>query len=98
MKLIFMGTPEFAVPILEMLHEKHQVMLVVTQPDKPVGRKKILTPSPVKVKALKLGIPVFQPQKLKEDYEKLLHMKPDFLITAAYGQMSPVKDLVVYDE
>jgi methionyl-tRNA formyltransferase len=89
MKLIFMGTPEFAVPILTMLQKKHQVMLVVTQPDKPVGRKKTLNPTPVKVKAMELGIPVFQPIKLKDDYKTLIDLKPDYLITAAYGQMLP---------
>ncbi len=89
MNIIFMGTPEFAVPILEMLHVNHQVKLVVTQPDKPVGRKKIMTASPVKVKALELGIPIFQPIKLKADYQKIIDMAPDLIITAAYGQMLP---------
>lgn len=89
MNVIFMGTPAFAVPILAMLHEKHHVLLVVTQPDKPVGRKKILTPSPVKQKALELGIPLFQPTKLKDDYDIVLRLHPDYLITAAYGQMLP---------
>lgn len=89
MKIILMGTPAFAVPILEMLHEKHDVLLVVTQPDKEVGRKKVLTPSLVKVTAQKLGVEVFQPQKLKDDYQKIIELKPDFLVTAAYGQMLP---------
>ncbi len=89
MNIIFMGTPEFAVPILDMLHLNHHVLMVVTQPDKPVGRKKVMTPSPVKVKASLLGIPVFQPDKLKEDYQSLIQMKPDLLVTAAYGQMLP---------
>lgn len=89
MKIIFMGTPEFAVPILEMLQHHHEVLLVVTQPDKPVGRKKVMTPSPVKVKANELSIPVFQPMKLKEDYASLIALQPDLLVTAAYGQMLP---------
>lgn len=89
MNIIFMGTPQFSVPILDMLHQKHHVMLVVTQPDKPVGRKKVLTPSPVKVKATALGLPVFQPAKLKNDYQMILELSPDLLITAAYGQMLP---------
>lgn len=89
MNLVFMGTPDFAVPILDILHQNHQVMLVVTQPDKPVGRKKIMTPSPVKVKALELGLPVFQPEKLKSDYAPILNLHPDLIITAAYGQMLP---------
>jgi methionyl-tRNA formyltransferase len=89
MKIIFLGTPQFAVPILEMLYLNHQVLLVVTQPDKPVGRKKVMMSSPVKEKARSLSLPVFQPDKLKNDYQLLLDLKPDYLITAAYGQMLP---------
>jgi len=89
MKIVMMGTPYFAVPILEMLHEKHQVLLVVTQPDKPVGRKKVMMASPVKLKALELNMPVFQPEKLKKEYQKIIDLKPDFIVTAAYGQMLP---------
>ena len=89
MKIIFMGTPEFAVPILEMLHQEHEVLMVITQPDKEVGRKRILTPSPVKVKALELGLQVKQPTKLKADYEYLFDLKADYIVTAAYGQMLP---------
>ncbi len=89
MNIIFMGTPEFSVKILEAVHQKYGVALVVTQPDKLVGRKKILTFSPVKEKALELGIEVFQPVKMKSDYKKILDMKPDIIITAAYGQMIP---------
>ncbi|VEU82669.1 methionyl-tRNA formyltransferase [Acholeplasma hippikon] len=88
--IVFMGTPEFSVPILEMLIENgYPVGLVVTQPDKPVGRKKILTPSPVKKVALKHGIEVFQPVKLKEEYQKILDLKPKLIITAAFGQILP---------
>jgi methionyl-tRNA formyltransferase len=89
MKIVMMGTPQFAVPILEMLYEKHEVLLVVTQPDKAVGRKKIQTSSPVKEKALELGLSVFQPEKLKIEYQKIIDLNPDYLITAAYGQMLP---------
>ena len=89
MNLVFMGTPEFACPILEMLHQHHNILLVVTQPDKPVGRKKILTPSPIKSLATQLGLNIFQPEKLKEDYLKILALSPDLVITAAYGQMLP---------
>ncbi|PKK93393.1 MAG: methionyl-tRNA formyltransferase [Tenericutes bacterium HGW-Tenericutes-6] len=89
MKIVFMGTPSFAVPILKMLHQKHEVCLVVTQPDKKVGRKKILTPSKVKKEALDLGLEVFQPEKLKDNYQKIIDLKPDYLVTAAYGQMLP---------
>lgn len=93
MKIVMMGTPAFAVPILEMLHQKHQVLLVVTQPDKIVGRKKIMTASPVKNKAKELNLPVFQPVRLKNDYQNIIDLKPDLLITAAYGQMLP-KELI----
>jgi methionyl-tRNA formyltransferase len=97
MNIVFMGTPEFAVPILKMLYEKYNVLLVVTQPDKLVGRKKIMTPSSVKVFATMHNIPVFQPQKLTTDYQKIIDLKPDFIITAAYGQMLP-KELLDHIE
>jgi methionyl-tRNA formyltransferase len=84
-----MGTPEFSVPILKNLIEKHDVILVVTQPDKPVGRKRILTPPPVKEVALKYGIEVFQPIKIRNEFQKIVDLKPDYLITAAYGQILP---------
>lgn len=89
MKIVFMGTPQFSVRILTELHEKYGVSLVVTQPDKVVGRKKILTFSPVKEEALRLGIEVFQPVKMKEDYARILEVQPDIIITAAYGQIIP---------
>lgn len=91
MKIVMMGTPYFAVPILEMLIKKHTVLLVVTQPDREVGRKKILTPSPLKEKAIALSIPVFQPVSLKNDYDKIIQLEPDLIVTAAYGQMLPKK-------
>lgn len=86
-KIVFMGTPEFAVPILEALIEEYQVIGVVTQPDKLVGRKQILTMSPVKECAIKHHIPVFQPIKIRLDYEEIKNLKPDLIITAAYGQL-----------
>jgi methionyl-tRNA formyltransferase len=89
MNIVFMGTPEFAVPILEMLKDKHQVLLVVTQPDKMVGRKKVLSASPVKTFAIKNKLNLFQPEKLMTNYQKIIDLKPDFIITAAYGQMLP---------
>ncbi|KFZ27258.1 MAG: Methionyl-tRNA formyltransferase [Candidatus Izimaplasma bacterium HR2] len=89
MNIVFMGTPNFSVRILEAVHKEYGVDLVVTQPDKLVGRKKILTFSPIKEKALELGIEVFQPVKMKEDYNRILEVKPDIIITAAYGQMIP---------
>jgi len=84
-----MGSMSFAVPILEGLNEKYEVCLVVTQPDKPVGRKKIITSTPVKEKAIELGLPVFQPENIKTDYQKITNQNLDFIIVAAYGQMIP---------
>ncbi len=84
-----MGTPEFSVPVLEQLVSNYEVVGVVTQPDKPVGRKHILTPSPVKEASALYNIPVFQPQSLKKEYQVILALKPDMIITCAYGQMLP---------
>lgn len=89
MKIIFMGTPEFAVPILEGLIESYDVIGVVTQPDKKVGRKQELVPTPIKKVALEHGIKVFQPEKIRKDYEDILAMNPDIIITCAYGQIIP---------
>ena len=89
MKIVFMGTPSFAVPVLEELIKNYDVTLVVTQPDKEVGRKRILTPSPIKEVALKNNIKVFQPTKIREDYQEILDANPDIIITAAYGQIIP---------
>ena len=87
-----MGTPEFSAPILAMLHkEGYNISAVVTQPDRPVGRKRVLTPPPVKVEALKLGLPVIQPEKLAGSPEltEILSYEPDLIITAAFGQILP---------
>ena len=89
MRIVFLGTPLFATHILEMLVETHDVILCVTQPDKKVGRKKVLTPSLVKEVALKHSLEVFQPANIKKDYQKIIDLKPDLLITAAYGQILP---------
>ena len=89
MRIVFMGTPEFSVPILESLIEKYEVVLVVTQPDKLVGRKQKVEESPVKKCALAHNIPVFQPVKIKEDYQAVIDAKPDIIITAAFGQFIP---------
>ncbi|QGH34488.1 methionyl-tRNA formyltransferase [Gracilibacillus salitolerans] len=89
-KIIFMGTPDFAVPVLErLITEGYQIDLVVTQPDRPRGRKKILTPPPVKVAAEKYNIPVFQPEKIKNDYDEIKNRNPDLIVTAAFGQLLP---------
>ena len=90
--IIFMGTPAFSAPILRMLVEEgYKVKAVVTQPDRPVGRKKVLTAPPVKEEAMEIGLPVIQPNKLKgsEELEQIIALKPDLIITAAFGQILP---------
>jgi methionyl-tRNA formyltransferase len=91
-KIVFMGTPDFSVPILKALVEhEYDVIAVVTQPDRPFGRKKIMTPPPVKQTALSLGIPVYQPEKIRrpEELKPILDLKPDLVVTAAFGQILP---------
>lgn len=88
-RVIFMGTPDFAVPVLKGLIDNYEVILVVTQPDKEVGRKQELKFSPIKELALKNNIEVFQPIKIREDYKKIVELKPDLIITCAYGQIIP---------
>ncbi|WHY79289.1 methionyl-tRNA formyltransferase [Neobacillus sp. WH10] len=93
-KIVFMGTPDFSVSVLrKIIHDGYEVIGVVTQPDRPVGRKKVLTPPPVKVEALKNGIPVFQPEKIRQEEElaKILSLQPDLIVTAAFGQILPKK-------
>lgn len=90
LKIVFMGTPGFAEVVLKgLIDYGHEVVLVVTQPDKPVGRKKVLTPSPVKRLASVKGIEVHQPRRLSKDYDRVLESNPDLIVTAAYGQMLP---------
>lgn len=90
-KIVFMGTPDFSTGILKMLIEEYDVIAVVTQPDRPVGRKKILTPPPVKTVAIEHNIPVYQPEKLKDssELEEIINLKPDIIVTAAFGQLLP---------
>ncbi|MGD6775424.1 methionyl-tRNA formyltransferase [Sutcliffiella horikoshii] len=91
-KIVFMGTPDFAVPVLQqIIQDGYEVIAVVTQPDRPKGRKKVLTPPPVKVEAEKHNIPVYQPEKIKEaaEYEKITSLEPDLIVTAAFGQILP---------
>lgn len=93
-----MGTPAFSVPILEgLLEAGYTVQAVVTQPDRPVGRKKVITPTPVKEAALKHGLLVLQPEKISgsEEMKKIIELQPDILITAAFGQFLPEKLLQV---
>ncbi|MGF7048512.1 methionyl-tRNA formyltransferase [Paenibacillus sp. DS2015] len=92
MNIVFMGTPAFAVPSLRMLiKEGYNVVAVVTQPDRPQGRKKVLTPTPVKEVALEYGLPVLQPLRMRspEAVEQLAMYQPDLIVTAAYGQILP---------
>ena len=92
MRIVFMGTPDFAVPSLQALIDAgHEVCAVYTQPDKPQGRKQILTAPPVKELALQYHIPVYQPATLKneEEQEKLRALAPEVIIVVAYGKLLP---------
>ena len=97
MRIMFMGTPDFAVPCLEALIKNYKVVGVFTQTDKPVGRKQVLTPPPVKVVAKKHGIPVFQYASMKtgEALETIQELKPDIIIVVAYGKILP-KEILDY--
>ena len=94
MNIVFMGTPEYAAKILRALAEaKFEITAVFTQPDKPVGRKQILTPSEVKIYAQQhlLAVPIFQPASLKDEAvaAQIKELKPDFIVVAAYGKILP---------
>lgn len=91
MNVVFMGTPDFAVPSLKAIAQHHNVLAVFTQPDKPVGRKMVMTPPDVKVCAQELSIPVYQPVKLREgDNDKIIReLNPDVIVVVAYGQILP---------
>ena len=96
MKIVFMGTPDFAVNVLQgLIDNNYDVVGVVSQPDKEVGRKRILTPTPVKEVALKYNIPVFQPIKIRKEYDEILALEPDLIVTCAYGQIIP-KEILDY--
>lgn len=88
-KVIFMGTPDFAVPGLKAIcnDSRFEVISVVTQKDKPVGRKQELLPTPVKKAALEFNLPVLQPNRLKNIADKLKELEPDFIVVIAYGQI-----------
>ena len=95
-RIVFMGTPEFASNVLKGLVENnYNIVAVVSQPDKEVGRKRILTPSPVKEMALNYGLKVLTPVKIRKEYEEVLSLEPDLIITCAYGQIIP-KALLEY--
>lgn len=93
-KMVFMGTPDFSVPILEGLVEAgYEIVAVVTQPDRPVGRKKVIQAPPVKQAALRLGLPVLQPEKISgsPEMQQIIDLQPDVIVTAAFGQFLPEK-------
>ena len=94
-KIVFMGTPDFAVPILQGLIDNYDVIGVVSQPDKKIGRKQILTPTPIKVLATTHNILVFQPENIRKDYQEILSLNPDMIVTCAYGQIIP-KEILEY--
>ncbi|KGP92810.1 methionyl-tRNA formyltransferase [Pontibacillus chungwhensis BH030062] len=95
-RIVFMGTPDFAVPVLQQLIEdQYNVVAVVTQPDRPKGRKREMTPPPVKVEAKRHDIPVLQPEKIKHEYGDVLEYHPDLIVTAAFGQILPKELLEV---
>ena len=89
LKVIFMGTPTFSVPVLEKLIENTNVILVVSQPDREKDRKGNIIPTPTKQLAQEHNIEVYQPGKIKEEYQKIIDMNPDIIITCAYGQIIP---------
>lgn len=100
MRVVYMGTPDFAVnPLKALIDNKYEVVGVFTQPDKPVGRKAILTPPPVKVVALENNIPVYQPDSLKNGagIKILEELKPDICVVVAYGKILPA-DFLNYPE
>ncbi len=95
-RVIFMGTPVFATAVLKSLVEQnYDVVAVVTQPDKPIGRQQVLTPTPVKVLAQSMKIPVLQPLKIKECIDELRSFSADLIVTCAYGQMLPQRLLEI---
>ena len=93
LKVVFMGTPEYSIPVLQGLIDNYNVVGVVTQPDKEVGRHKELSFSPIKKLAIENNIPVIQPIKIREDYQGVLDLNPDIIVTCAYGQIIPVEIL-----
>ena len=87
--VVFLGTPDFAVPVLQGLIDNYNVRAVVTQPDKPVGRNGEVRMTPIKKLALDNTILVLQPHNLREEWEQVAELHPDIIITCAYGQIVP---------
>ena len=94
-KVVYMGTPDFSLEPLKILIEKTNVVLVVTKPDAYIGRKKVLTPSPVKKLAIENNIPVVTPESIKKDYQSIIDVEPDLVVTCAYGKIIP-KEILDY--
>ena len=89
-RIIFMGTPSISSKVLEgLILDGYQIIAVIAQPDRPVGRKKILEPVPTKVVAEKYNIPVYQPEKIRKEYDFVKELNPDLILTLAYGQIVP---------
>ncbi|MCL6488553.1 MAG: methionyl-tRNA formyltransferase [Alicyclobacillus mali] len=86
-RALFCGTPDFAVPSLDALCRLGYEVVVITQPDRPRGRSRTLAPPPVKVRALELGLPVWQPERLRDAMEDIRRFAPDLIVTAAYGKI-----------
>ncbi len=95
LNIVFMGTPEFSVPVLEALIKEYKVKAIVTQPDRINGRNNKMTYSPVKQVGIDNTILVIQPNNIKEEYEQVLALEPDLIITCAYGQIIP-KEILEY--
>ena len=94
-RVVFMGTPDFSVPILDALIKNYKVKAVVTQPDKQVGRNGKIAKPPVKILAEENNIVVIQLNKIKEQYQEIIDLDPDLIVTCAYGQILP-KELLDY--
>lgn len=95
LKIVFMGTPDFSVPVLQALIDNYKVRAVVTQPDKLVGRDNHLAKPPVKILAEENNIVVLQLNKIREQYNEVIELEPDLIVTCAYGQILP-KELLDY--
>lgn len=91
MRVVFMGTPDFSVSALDAIHQAHEIVMVVTQPDRPRGRGKKVHPSPVKKRALELGLPVYQPDRMRdpEAISKVVKAEAEVMVIVAFGQLLP---------
>ena len=95
MKIVFIGTPDYAKTILQSLIDKYEIVGVYTQPDKIVGRKRVLTSPLVKILAENNNLPVFQPNNLNNEIENIKELNPDFIVVAAFGQILPKEILEI---